>query len=330
MILLGVSSPQAALADPGRLCVLYPSTTTSVERIGGADRYVVSAATSASTFPPNVKVAFLASGEVFPDALSGAAAAGQLGGPVLLVPRGDEAPTVIQDELTRLKPDKIVVLGGTASISETLELTMERFAPTVRRVAGADRFEVSAYVADLVFGGEASTIYVSSGEGFADALSASAAAGDASAPVLLVKKNEVPPAVKSYLASQGNLQKIVLLGGPATISDATSRELSSYAPVRGVVGVDRYAVSAAASGNQFCADRRTVFIASGEVFPDALSGSAAAIAKEGPVLLVSRNDISLQVEQELRRLNPQQIVVLGGENTISKELELKLANYLRK
>ncbi|MGD8195439.1 cell wall-binding repeat-containing protein [Herbiconiux sp. P18] len=313
-----------------KACGIVLSTESSVDRISGADRYEVSARISAENFSPHVPIAFVASGTSFPDALSGAAAAGKLGGPVLLVGPGDEASAAVRDELTRLQPDKIVVLGGTASVSTALELTMERFAPSVRRVSGADRFEVSAELARQVFSTTARTIYVASGEVFPDALSAAAAAGDASAPVLLVKKNEVPPAVESYLDSQGILDQIVLVGGPATVSDTVARDLAKFARLQGIQGADRFAVSAATSGWQFCTDRHTVFIASGEVFPDALSGSAAAIAQGGPVLLVSKNDISLQVEQELQRLNPQHIVVLGGENTISKALELKLADYLRK
>jgi putative cell wall-binding protein len=331
--MLPTASAQAVTDDSDitKLCRVVVSAGGSVGRVGGADRYEVSAQISALSFSPHVPVAFIASGSSFADALSGSAAAGQLGGPVLLVGADDEAPRVIRDELTRLQPDKIIVLGGTASVSTTLELTMERFAPTVRRIAGADHFEVSAAIAEQEFGDfPRHTIYVASGEVFPDALSAAAAAGDASAPVLLVKKNEIPPSIRDYLAKQSNLTQIVVLGGPATVSDGVARQLATFARLQGIPGADRYAVSAATSGYQFCADRPTVFIASGEVFPDALSGSAVAIAYGGPVLLVSKNDISLHVEQELRRLNPQEIVVLGGENTISKELELKLANYLRK
>ncbi|MFB2555572.1 cell wall-binding repeat-containing protein [Herbiconiux liangxiaofengii] len=327
----GMLSAHGAVADElgTRLCVVTPPAPTSVTRFTGADRFAVSAAVSASTFPEDVPVAVIASGSTFPDALAGGAAAGRLEAPLLLVGPGDEAPAAVQAELTRLNPEKIIVLGGTASISTTLELTMERFAPTVRRVAGADRFEVSAALAQLVFATEARTIYVASGEVFPDALSAAAAAGDAAGPVLLVRKNEIPPAVESYLAGQRRISQIVVLGGPATISESVTRSLAERAPLKAIGGADRYAVSAATSGYQFCSESPIVFIASGEVFPDALSGSAAAIARSAPVLLVSKNGLPPAVSQELGRLNPQQIVVLGGENTISKAIELDLANYLR-
>lgn len=87
-----------------------------LERTAGIDRYETSAALSADTFEPGVPVAYLADGTTFPDALSGAAAAGTLGGPVLLT-RGHALPAAIESELSRLRPQTIVVLGSEKSIS---------------------------------------------------------------------------------------------------------------------------------------------------------------------------------------------------------------------
>jgi putative cell wall-binding protein len=321
----------AAHADEARLCPLTQNAPSSIERIGGPDRFAVSAAVSASTFTPGVPVAFLASGSTFPDALSGSAAAGYLGGPVLLVNGGNEVPTDIAQELSRLKPQKIVVLGGTAAISETMELTMERFAPIVRRIAGADRFEVSAALAGEVGRGRGATVYIASGTTFPDALSAAAAAGDTLAPVLLVTRESVPQAIVDRLQTMEFLEQIVVVGGPAAVSDSVVAQLGAFAKVRRVSGADRFVVSAATSADRFCADNRTTaFVASGENFPDALSGSAAAIAYGGPVLLVRRDAIPEAIAEELRRLKPQRIVVLGGEQAVAKSVELELAGFLRK
>ncbi|MBC7590211.1 MAG: carboxypeptidase regulatory-like domain-containing protein, partial [Salinibacterium sp.] len=89
--------------------VSAPTTTvldSGVSLLAGVDRFATSAAISAATFAPGVPVAYVANGYGFPDALSGAAAAGTLGGPVLLTAPG-ELPGVIAAELTRLNPAKI-------------------------------------------------------------------------------------------------------------------------------------------------------------------------------------------------------------------------------
>ncbi|WP_440707880.1 cell wall-binding repeat-containing protein [Herbiconiux sp. YIM B11900] len=326
---LGVQPAQAESLSP-KPCVPDSGAVSGVSRTAGADRFEVSANLSMNNFFPYVDEVFIASGLNFADALSGSAVAGYRQAPMLLVGGGSEAPAVIRSELSRLKPKKIIVVGGPASVSVELEHGLSQFAPSVVRVSGADRYEVSANLASLGYGTGTETIYVASGDVFPDALSAAAAAGDEPGPVVLVQRDAIPPAVEQYLRHDASLTQIVMIGGPSTISSSVALQLSRFARVQGIPGADRFAVSAATSANHFCADRSMVFIASGEVFPDALSGSAVAIQWGSPVLLVSKNDISFQVEQELRRLNPQHITVLGGENTISKSLEEKLANYLRK
>ena len=65
--------------------LLSPYTSEGVYRYSGPDRYATAAAISANVFSPGVPVAYVATGLNFPDALAGAAAAGALGAPPLLV-----------------------------------------------------------------------------------------------------------------------------------------------------------------------------------------------------------------------------------------------------
>jgi len=89
----------------------------SVERIAGNDRYGTSAQLSKKIFtdPATVSTAFVATGANFPDALGAAAAAGYLGGPVLLV-TDVVVPGSVKTELGRLQPTLKYVVGGTAVI----------------------------------------------------------------------------------------------------------------------------------------------------------------------------------------------------------------------
>jgi putative cell wall-binding protein len=61
------------------------STTGSVRRLAGPDRYET-AARIAAELPANVTPAYVASGQAFPDALVGAALAGRRGVPLVLTP----------------------------------------------------------------------------------------------------------------------------------------------------------------------------------------------------------------------------------------------------
>ena len=300
-----------------------------VRRIGGADRYAVSAATSAATFPVDVPVAYIASGEGFADALSGASMAGVQSGPVLLTMK-NRLPEVILDELKRVKPARIVVLGGVSTISTDVESALRSLSPVVTRVAGADRFATSALVsASLDRGGAfhvGQAVYVASGENYPDALAASPIAGRLTAPVLLTARAQVASEVLAEVRRLTTAQ-IFVLGGVNSVSDHVVDQLDDIAPVRRLQGADRYATAAQVSGT----DERpggVVYVASGETYPDALSGGSAAIQTDSPLLLVTRNSIPDVTKAELSRLAPTRIVVLGGPDTVSDLVVSDLDGFL--
>jgi putative cell wall-binding protein len=305
-------------------------TASGVTRIGGDDRYAVSAAVSHSAFAPEPQVAFVTSGARFADALSASAAAAAHG-PVLLVQR-DAVPESVAIELSRLRPQKIIVLGGPDSISAAVETALGTWAP-VTRISGSDRYAVSAAVAATVFSGRfVPSIYVASGAGFADALSGSAAVGG-EGPILLVHRDGIPALVAAQL-DRLETYEIVVLGGTESISAATFESIRALADkvtrVNRIDGPDRYSVSAAVSRFDWkhVDGAETVYIASGSVFPDALSGSAAAITVRAPVLLVTKDTIPLPIGAELDRLDPKRIVVLGGTSTISDAVLAQLTPFI--
>jgi putative cell wall-binding protein/DNA-binding beta-propeller fold protein YncE len=304
----------------------HPSPLPSVDRVGGTDRFAVAAAVSADTFRSGVPVVYVASGAGFADALSGSAAAGADGGPVLLVTR-DTTPAATAAELARLKPRRIVVLGGTASVSEAVEANLRGYSPSVTRLAGADRFDVSAAVSAAAFPAGATNVYLASGAIFPDALSGSAVAGRNDGPVLLVQKDAVPEAVAEEL-ERLKPKFVTVLGGENTVSEAVFASLQSKYTMIRIDGADRFAVSASASARTFPQGTYTVYVASGAVFPDALAGSAAAIAADAPVLLVTGATVPAPVAAELDRLDPYRIVVLGGLNTVSDDVITQLQSYL--
>ncbi|HTS15804.1 MAG TPA: cell wall-binding repeat-containing protein [Candidatus Sulfotelmatobacter sp.] len=110
-LLGGTASLSTAVADA--VAAALPSA--SVLRLGGADRYATSVAIS-HLQDPGVPVVYVAAGTNFPDGLGGSAAAGELGGPLLLTTT-DSLPASVAAELTRLKPHRVVVLGGTGAVS---------------------------------------------------------------------------------------------------------------------------------------------------------------------------------------------------------------------
>lgn len=189
-------------------------------------------------------------------------------------------------------------------------------AASVSRIAGTDAFDTAAQVA-LSHYSSASTVYVASRSTFPDALGAGAVAARAGAPVLLTAEASLPSATASAL-TRLHPSAIVVVGGPAAVSDAVVQQLEQYAPVRRVAGTDRYATSAALA-DTFPAGPSVAYVTTGLNFPDALSGSALAASTtgSGPVLLVQPDAVPAAVGAALDSLRPQRIVVLGGSAAVS-------------
>ena len=101
-------------------------TTGAVERLAGPDRFSTAAVISASRFSPGIEVAYVAVGSNFPDALAGGPVAGLNSGPILLVTT-DTIPAATASELTRLKPKKIIIFGGTSVVSIAVETQLAAF-----------------------------------------------------------------------------------------------------------------------------------------------------------------------------------------------------------
>ncbi|MFL0713393.1 MAG: cell wall-binding repeat-containing protein [Microcella pacifica] len=137
-------------------------------------------------FSPGEGVVYVATGQGFADALSAAAAAAYLDAPLLLT-APTSLPSVIKTEIVRLKPQTIIIVGGTSVVSTGVENALKKLAPTVERQAGSDRYTTSRIVSREAFEADgATTAFVATGSGFADALAAASAAGSMGAPVVLV------------------------------------------------------------------------------------------------------------------------------------------------
>ena len=263
----------------------------------------------------------------FPDALAGSAASGG-SGPILLVTK-DAIPGATLAELKRLKPKRIVVLGGTGVVSAAVEAALKGHAATTRQ-AGADRYSTAAKISAEHFGPGAATAFVATGADFPDALTGGPAAAKAGGPILLTQKDKLPAATVSELRRL-KPKRIIVLGGTGVVSDAVEKALAGYTSgnVSRLAGADRYSTGGAISKDGFDPGVPVVYVATGLNFPDALAGGAAGAFKDGPVLLVSGTTIPKATKAELTRLKPRRVVVLGGMAVVPGSVEKALAAYIR-
>lgn len=301
-----------------------------VERIAGADRYETAALIAQTGTEDNAGV-FVASGELFPDALAVSAAAGAAPGPLLLT-RGSAVPAATSDELLRRVaadgPQAVTVAGGSNVVRPTVISALTALAGTDTEVlAGPDRYATAATIAAATVD-EGATAYVVSGLVYPDALTAATLAAPEDGSVLLTRPAALPAATISQLVAQ-KPGRIVVVGGPDSVSEDVLTSLGDFAPVvERIAGANRYE-TAAAVADSFDAGVDVLYVATGENYPDALTVAALAGQQSAPVLLTTGSELSVAAAQAADRLEPDRIVVVGGTSSVSEQVQEELRAYLK-
>lgn len=303
-------------------------------RVAGENRYETAAKLSASSFSPGVVVAYVVTGEKFPDALAAGAAAGREGGPVLLT-QLNSLPGVTVNELKRVAPKRVVVVGGTAVISDAVIASIRTALPgvPVERIAGGDRFETAAKLSQRTFTATNGTVYLGSGLGFTEILAGAALAGRDKAPLLLVPgtgPNAGVPASVAAELKRLNPRSVVVLGGSSLVVGGVVDSLKSVVPNAGVSridGIDGYD-TAARIARSFPSGS-AIYVATGAVFADGLAGGAVAATLGVPMVMVpASGSLSSAIRSTLGQLRPSRAVVLGGMAAIGRDVENAVAGYL--
>ena len=313
----GVIACAVAGLDRGEILRRYLGdglTILDAIEVGGASRYETAVAASRLAVPAGpAPIVFVATGRDYPDALAAGPAAAGLGGSLLLVP-GTSIPAAVAEELTRLQPASIRVLGGPSVVSDGVLAALRAFSPDVSRLAGASRYETGSTIVGAAFPGPVSTVLVATGRNFPDALAGAAAGARLGAPVLLVPGDRAPfgPLGSRLAADLARLRpaRVLVLGGEGAVDATTAAWLQTRVPVvERLAGPTRYETAAAIAAAVYLPGQERLFVATGDDFPDAL----AAAPLGGPILLVPRSGArpSAAVLAEASRLDAGQTVVLG-------------------
>ncbi len=198
---------------------LQAFTTGPVQRLAGADRYATAAAAAMASFAGPVPVAYVATGQNFPDALAGAPAAAAQGGPLLLA-TATALPAATVTALQVLKPQRIVVLGGSSVVGTGVATQLSGYTTgAVTRLAGSDRFATAAAIANYAFPGARPSVVLATGTNFPDALAGGPVASVNGGPVLLAKGDCVP-ASNVAVKSRTGANTVVALGAAAVLPDS--------------------------------------------------------------------------------------------------------------
>ena len=289
-------------------------------RLAGKDRYDTAARVSAQAYPNGADVVILATGAAFADAISVAPLAAKLKAPVLLTQR-DILPQPTQLELSRLQADQVIVVGGKGAVSEKVANAAAKGGATLTRLSGPSRYETSLAISKFGWKEGASSAFIATGTGFADALTAGPAAGKADAPVLLVPKNvgKETAAVGAELRRLG-VHRVYVAGGTGVVSAAVLNSVAGGVATTRHGGADRYETANTLLKAHFSGPVDAVYWASGQDFPDAVTAAGATGALGVPLAISQASCIPLTVNTTVKNLQPRSQVVLGGTAVLGQDV----------
>lgn len=195
----------------------------------------------------------------------------------------------------------------------------------VFRTAGNNRYQTSAYLSKIFSSETTNTVIITSGENFPDALTATALAGAYSAPILLTEKSQLSTDVINRIR-EIKPEFAFIIGGEASVSIGIEDKLDEMGlSVARIAGVDRYkTANRIASAMIDKKGASFVFIVNGRNFADALSISTVAYREKAIILLSDGNSLPGNQLDILEGLHD--IVIVGGESAVSKDLENFLKN----
>jgi putative cell wall-binding protein len=294
---------------------VYPGSVTgpwtsappapTATRVFGADRMATAVAISTIEYPGGgAGAVVLARADAYPDALVGAPLAASSNAPLLLT-SGAALPDATKGELQRVlaQGKTVYLLGGTASIPDSVSTELTSLGYVVVRYGGVDRYGTAVAVADAL--NDPATVLLASGLNFPDALTAGPAAASMHGAVLLTDGTHLPASISAYLSAHATTTYAI--GGAAATADPSGVA---------IVGADRYA-TAASVAQRFFRNPKFVGIAVGSNFPDALAAGAYLAHSNAPLLLTGAGDLSSPTKALLVSVRPAGVDVFGGPSVIA-------------
>lgn len=201
------------------------------------------------------------------------------------------------------------------------------------RIGGQTRFETSLNIAKQYVGDKKlDNVVLTSGYGFADALTGSMLAKKLNSPIFLLGSAEQNKQTLDYIYSK--LSKdghVYILGGtgavPDSIKDGFIANGYSESNIVRLGGANRYETASKIAENENVITGTPVIIANGENFPDALSMSPVSASKGYPIVITTSYNLPDYAKDYLAKVKPSQVYVAGGTGAVDKNVLSQIKQY---
>lgn len=289
-------------------------------RISGDTRYETSYAIWKKY--GDADTAFIVNGTSFPDALAVSPLAAKLNAPIILID-GKTISKTINDRLDSTGVTRVYIIGGAAAVSEACEKKLkERYS--VIRLSGKDRYETCVAIArELCRYADPDEYYFTCASNYPDVLSVSSVAAIAYNPILYINKNgKLSDSVTDFINDRP-VPRAVILGKYGAVGSQAEENLEKFyfTSIHRIGGDNRYETMLLINTvYNYLFENYAICMATGENFPDALSGAVLAAKYHAPIVLIpnnlSNND---KIVKYVKDYAPDMIYIFGGEQVISNK-----------
>lgn len=292
------------LYSAGIYAVGSPQVSSQSQRFAGVTAEGTAVQISKATFTTGADTVIIAQANQFPDALAGAPLAYKLQAPILLSPTSGLTEEV-RTEIQRLAPKTIYLLGGTAALSSTIESEL-RQKYEVKRLSGYTAEGTACEIAREL--GTKGKAVIASVRHFQDALVISSWAARQGVPILLTEAQALSADTQLTIRELSITQSQVI-GGAAVVKPSVMDHLPSPQRISGDTAYD----TAAAVLQMYPPTTNKLEIATGENYPDALTGAVRASFYGSMVVLVpTKTIIPPSLSTLLKSWKGKQVEAFGG------------------
>lgn len=309
-----------------------------VEKLAGNTEYDTAVAVSKKGWPNGSKTVIIVNGDIIADGISATPLAATYDAPLLIVKK-DTLPQVINEELKRLSPEEIIVVGGTNTIEDSVyNLIASNTNAKMSRIWGNDRNETSLKIAQKIENDhDVNTVFIANGfKGDIDALTIAAKAGEDKQPIILTNKSTIPTETYSWMKSE-SLTNAYFIGGPDTLDTEIIHKMAEITkPVSGsiyhnrVYGADRHETNAKVMEKFYPqSDLDSVLVARSDKLVDALIAGPLAAKLNSPILITPTTKLSEHHEANLIQKSANIIYQIGGalSDNVLSEIAYKLSEH---
>ncbi|HBH1335236.1 TPA: cell wall-binding protein Cwp10 [Clostridioides difficile] len=294
------------------------TSNVTVKKLKGADRFETAIKISQSGWTKSDTVVIV-NGEdkSMVDGLTATPLASVKNSPILLS-SNEKLPQKTVEELKRLNPSKVVVIGGNNSMPNSVVEAIKAVNSkiSVQRIGGDTRYQTSINIAkEIDKTNNVSKLYIGAGNGEADSLSIASLAGKEKTPIVLTQKDGVDNEAEQFIKSN-KVSNIYFIGGVEKISNKAIEQVGKIANKdisnNRVAGQTRQETNAKVIDKFYSQSKLDgVVVANQDKLIDALAVGPLAAKNNSPVILAT-NTLDKSQESSLKGKNSSKLFEVGG------------------